>query len=155
MPRRNRAAKNCAWIDKYCTVPAGLDRGRRVRLTPAQRDVMRRIYDGNEIVEVTPPLSAYLVLLHLCGPEAVLRGEADFSFRNEKSFKADVFTTWSSAGPDLKEVLTLHGEHIVCPELGTRFLRRHNWAKCLLSGVKRHGLLHCKCSLLTSCGRER
>jgi len=120
-PRRNRAAKNCAWIDKYCTVPAGLDRGRRVRLTPAQRDVMRRIYDGNEIVEVTPPLSAYLVLLHLCGPEAVLRGEADFSFQNEKSFKADVFTTWSSAGPDLKEVLTLHGEHIVCPELGTRF----------------------------------
>jgi hypothetical protein len=115
--RKNRGAKNAHWIEKYCLIPSGADRGRRVRLTQAQRETIARIYDGNEIVEVAPPLSAWLALLHLCGPEAVL----DVTNVSQPRFHVDLFTTWSASGPDLKGVLMLQGDHIVCPELGTRY----------------------------------
>jgi hypothetical protein len=116
--RKNRGAKNVKWIEKYCLNPSGPDRGRRVRLTREQRDVVKRIYDGNEVLDVTPPLSAYLALLHVCGPEAVL----PFSTRTESvRFRVDVFSVWNSAGPDLKAVLRLEAERVLFPQLGTEF----------------------------------
>jgi hypothetical protein len=40
---RNRGERNIAWIENYCLVPAGPDKGKRVVLTPEQRDTVRRI----------------------------------------------------------------------------------------------------------------
>ena len=72
MPRkRTRGERAIRWIQEYCLVPSGLDKGQHVRLTPAQRDIVRQIYDRIEAVPVTGTLAAYLALLHVCGPEAL------------------------------------------------------------------------------------
>jgi hypothetical protein len=88
MPRKQtRGERAIRWIEAYCLVPGGLHKGQHVRLTLAQRDIVRQIYDGIETVPVTGPLAAYLALMHVCGPEALQK-----EFRPELS--ADIFTVW-------------------------------------------------------------
>ena len=116
MPRKQtRGERAIRWIEVYYLVPSGLDKGQHVRLTPAQRDIVRQIYDGSDGIEAAPitgPLAAYLALLHVCGPEALQK-----EFRPELS--ADIFTVWGAVGPDLRAVLRREGERIVCTQLGT------------------------------------
>jgi hypothetical protein len=114
---RGRGWRNIAWIERHCLVPHGPEKGQVVRLTRAQRDIVYRIYDGNEQPEVTGPLAAFLALLHVCGPEALQR---DFSAMLART-NADTFTVWNAVGPRLREVLKRDGERIVCPALGTRY----------------------------------
>jgi hypothetical protein len=110
LPRGERAVR---WIEKYCVVPSGFERGQHVRLTQAQRNTIRKIYDAQNISEVVgEQLGAYLALLHVCGPEALQK-----EFRPDVA--PDIFTVWNSVGPDLRTVLKREGEHVVCPELGT------------------------------------
>jgi hypothetical protein len=111
-----RGKKTIMWIEKYCVVPNGLERGRRPRLTPAQRDTIHEIYDDPHATPpaVAGPLAAYLALLHTAGPEALQQ-----NFRPD--IATDTFTVWNAVGPDLRPVLKRDGEHIVCPELGTRY----------------------------------
>jgi len=108
--------RNIKWIENYCLVPHGPDKGRHVVLTPAQRDVVRRIYDapGLPQPDINGPLAAYLALLHVCGPEAVRDSGGH-------RFIADIFTLWNSVGPDLRAVLKREGDNVVCPELGTKY----------------------------------
>src|SRR4029450_12360907 len=114
MPRKQtRGERAIRWIQDYCLVPSGLDKGQHVRLTPAQPDIVRQTYDGIEAVPVTGPLAAYLALLHVCGPEALQK-----EFQPELS--ADIFTVWGAVGPDLRAVVKREGERILCLELGTR-----------------------------------
>ena len=118
MPRKQtRGERAIRWIQDYCLLPSGLDKGQHVRLTPAQRDIVREIYDNpngpNGAPPVTGALAAYLALLHVCGPEALQK-----EFRPELS--ADIFTVWGAVGPDLRAVLKREGERIVCSQLGTR-----------------------------------
>jgi hypothetical protein len=115
MPRKTRVQRNIAWIEKYCLVPSGPDRGQRVKLTRHQRDIIRAIYGRDETVSVGAPLSAYLALLHVCGPEAVR------PWPTPPANNADIFTVWNATGPDLREVLKRDGASVVCPELGTKF----------------------------------
>jgi hypothetical protein len=114
--RRFRGRQNAEWIEAYCLIPAGPEKGQRVRLTPAQREVIFLIYDydGGQDIPVTQPLAAYLALLHVCGPEAV---QHKFS----PAFSVDIFTVWNAVGPDLRAVLKRDGAAVVCPELGTRY----------------------------------
>ena len=119
MPRKQtRGERAIRWIEAYCLVPGGLDKGQHVRLTPTQRDIVREIYDKpngfHGAPPVTGPLAAYLALLHLCGPEALQR-----SFR--PNVAPDIFTIWNSVGPDLRAVLRRHGACVICPELGTKY----------------------------------
>jgi hypothetical protein len=115
MPRKQtRGERAIRWIQDYCLVPSGLDKGQHVRLTPAQRDIVRQTYDGIEAVPVTGPLAAYLALLHVCGPEALQK-----EFQPELS--ADIFTVWGAVGPDLRAVLKREGERIICTQLGTEW----------------------------------
>jgi hypothetical protein len=119
MPRnQTRGGRAIRWIEAYCLVPSGLDRGQHVRLTLAQRDIVREIYDNPNGPYGAPPvigtLAAYLALLHVCGPEALQK-----EFQPELS--ADIFTVWGAVGPDLRAVLKPDGGHILCPELGTSY----------------------------------
>jgi hypothetical protein len=103
MPRKQtRGERAIRWIEAYCLVPSGLDKGQHVRLTPAQRDIVREIYDNPNGPHGAPPvtgtLAAYLALLHVCGPEALQE-----NFRPE--LRTDIFTAWAATGPDLKAVL--------------------------------------------------
>ncbi len=63
---------------------------------------------------INPPLTAYLALLHICGPEALGKTPPP-------QFAADIFTVWGATGPRLREVLRRDGGRIVCPELGTLY----------------------------------
>jgi hypothetical protein len=117
MRKRSRGQHAIDWIEEFCLVPSGPERGQHVRLTQVRRDLIRQIYDhpeGPQAVPVTGQAAAYLALLHVCGPEA-LQG----NFRPDVA--PDIFTCWNAVGPDLRAVLRRDGGHIVCPELGTRY----------------------------------
>ncbi len=116
MRSKSRGQRAVQWIETYCLYPNGPQRGQPVRLTPAQQDTVRQIYDGGAQVAVSGPLAAYLALLHTCGPEAVQDTD-----KIGTPVEVDIFTVWSATGPKPKEVLKRDGSHVVCPELGTRY----------------------------------
>jgi hypothetical protein len=114
---RTRAERNILWIETFCVVPSGFDKGQRVKLTPQQRATIRKLYDDDGDAAPPPisgPLAAYVALLHVCGPEALRK-----SIRPQAS--VDIFTLWNATGPDLKSVVKLDGEGVACPELRTRY----------------------------------
>src|SRR6516165_2477320 len=102
----SRGARNIYWIEKYCRVPNGTHQGEAVHLSGAERVVMRKLYDApggpRDHVSVPKPLSAFVALLHLCGPEALQE-----KFR--PVVEVDLWTVWGSTSPKLQEVLKRHG----------------------------------------------
>ena len=79
--RERRSEVNIAWIERYCRVPEGKLVGKPVKLRKWQRDILKKIYDnpvGTRRAIISfgrkngkTALSAFLLLLHLCGPEAL------------------------------------------------------------------------------------
>jgi hypothetical protein len=59
----DRGDRNIHWIEKYCRVPNGAHQGKPVRLSTAERVVMRKLYDApggpRDDVPVPKPLSAF------------------------------------------------------------------------------------------------
>lgn len=117
MHKQTRGQRNVAWIETFCRVPAGPNRGEHVKLSATQREMVCKLYDHGEVEPVTGHLAAYIALLHTCGPEAVARGNA------LPPVDVDTFTTWSATSERLRDVLKREGETITCPELRTRFPR--------------------------------
>lgn len=80
-----RSTRNIRWIEEHCLVPSGRDVGKPVILRPWQRKHLRKIYDnphGTSLAILSfgrkngkTALAAFLLLLHLCGPEAIPNGE--------------------------------------------------------------------------------
>jgi phage terminase large subunit-like protein len=75
-----RAERNIRWIEGWLRIPEGRDVGQPVKLRQWQKAELRKIYD-NEVLTRRAILSfgrkngktalaAFLLLLHLCGPEA-------------------------------------------------------------------------------------
>jgi hypothetical protein len=117
MRKKSRGIRAISWIENFCVAPSGPERGQRARLTHAQRETVRMIYDhpdGPQHLPVTGSLAAYLALLHVCGPEAL---QHDF----RPNVAPDLFTIWGSVGPDLRAVLKRDGAGVICPELGTKY----------------------------------
>jgi phage terminase large subunit-like protein len=75
-----RAERNIKWIEDYCVIPEGKDVGKAVVLRAWQKHEIRKIYDnphGTRMALVSfgkknakTTLAAFLLLLHLSGPEA-------------------------------------------------------------------------------------
>src|SRR5688572_33320454 len=73
-----RARRNIAWIEQYCCVPEGKDVGKPVVLRAWQKKELEKIYGSptrRAIISFgrkngKTALAAFLLLLHLCGPEA-------------------------------------------------------------------------------------
>jgi hypothetical protein len=107
--------KAIRWIENYCVVPFGFDKGQHVRLTIEQREIVHKVFDTDESPEVAGPLAAYLALFHIAGPRDLA------AHVSALPLSADSFTTWNAVGPDLRAVVKRDGEAIVCPELGTKF----------------------------------
>ena len=73
-----RGERNRAWIEAHCRIPEGAHVGQKVKLRPWQREIIIGIYDqptrraivsfGRKNAKTT--LAAFLLLLHLVGPEA-------------------------------------------------------------------------------------
>lgn len=73
-----RGERNCQWVEQNCRIPEGKLVGQPVKLTKEQRQWICQIYDtptrrfilSMARKNAKTALSAFLLLLHLVGPEA-------------------------------------------------------------------------------------
>ena len=130
---KSRADRNCQWIEHFCRIPEGRDVGKPVKLRPFQRDIIHQIYDtptrraiisfGRKNAKTT--LSAFLLLLHLCGPEARANSQL-YSAAQSREQAAILFSLAAKTvrmSPDLNGVVTIRdtAKQLACQELGTLY----------------------------------
>jgi phage terminase large subunit-like protein len=129
----SRGERNCRWIEEYCLIPEGKFVGQPVRLRPWQREIICGIYDsptrravisfGRKNAKTT--LSALLLLLHLCGPEARANSQL-FSAAQSRDQAALLFSLAAKVvrlSPDLRQYVLVRdtAKQLACPELGTLY----------------------------------
>ena len=116
-------------------VPEGKDAGKQVKLRGWQKKALRQIYDnphGTRQAIISMPrkngktaLIAFLLLLHLCGPEAKANSQL-YSAATSRDQAATVFKLAAKVirqNPDLISVTNIRdtAKEILCPELGTYY----------------------------------
>lgn len=136
-PKRaeTRGERNCAWIEEHCRIPEGKDVGKHVRLRDWQKSDICKIYDnpaGTRMAILSfakknakTSLAAFLLLLHLCGPEAVPNTQLP-STAQSKEQAAVLFNLAAKVvrlSPSLAPVLVVRDtiKEIYCPDLGTKY----------------------------------
>jgi len=130
-----RGDRNIAWIERYCVVPEGKDIGKPVELRSWQKRDLKKIYDnpsGTRTAIISfgkkngkTSLAAFLLLLHLCGPEAV-RNSGIPSTAQSRDQAAILFGLAAKVvrqSPDLRAVVTVREtrKELYCSELGTLY----------------------------------
>lgn len=128
-----RGDRNIAWIERHCRIPEGKFVGQMVKLCKFQKSVIRGIYDsptrraiisfGRKNAKTT--LSAFLLLLHLCGPEARANSQL-FSAAQSRDQAAILFSLAAKIvrmSPDLSDYVTIRdtAKQLHCAELGTLY----------------------------------
>jgi phage terminase large subunit-like protein len=124
-------------VEEYCRIPSGRadDVGMPVKLREWQRECIRAIYDnhaGTRRAILTfgrkngkTALSAFLLLLHLCGPEAKVNAQAFSSAqsRDQAGLLFELAAKCVRLSPRLAAVIKIRdtAKEIICPELGTRY----------------------------------
>jgi phage terminase large subunit-like protein len=131
--KETRGEINCRWIEEYCRIPEGRFVGQAVKLRPWQRDIVVGIYDsptrravisfGRKNAKTT--LSALLLLLHLCGPEARANSQL-FSAAQSRDQAALLFSLAAKIvrlSPDLRQYVSVRdtAKQLFCEELGTLY----------------------------------
>ena len=121
------------WIESNCRIPEGKFVGQPVRLCGFQRDVIKGIYDsqtrraiisfGRKNAKTT--LSAFLLLLHLCGPAARANSQL-YSAAQSREQAAILFSLAAKVvrmSPELSEYVTVRdsAKQLHCAELGTLY----------------------------------
>jgi phage terminase large subunit-like protein len=131
----SRAERNIAWIERYCVVPEGKDIGKPVRLRDWQKSDIRKIYDnpaGTRLAIISfakkngkTSLASCLLLLHLCGPEAIPNSQlpSTAQSRDQASVLFSLAAKMVRMSPDLNANLVVRdtAKQIFCPELGTLY----------------------------------
>lgn len=128
-----RGDRNCNWIETHCCIPEGKQVGQPVVLTGEQRRWIKRIYDTPTRMFILSmarknaktALSAFLLLLHLCGPEAKANGQL-YSAAQSREQAAVLFALAAKCvrmSPDLSAVVVIRdtAKQLFCPELGTLY----------------------------------
>lgn len=129
----SRGERNIAWIESMCRIPDGKHVGKQVRLTAAQKGWIRQIYDSPTRTFILSmarknaktATSAFLLLLHLCGPEA--RPNSQLYSAAQSREQAAILYGYASKvvrmSPDLSEYVQVKesAKTLVCPELGTLY----------------------------------
>ena len=128
-----RGARNIAWIEAHCRIPEGRMVGQPVRLCAFQKKIIRGIYDsptrraiisfGRKNAKTT--LSAFLLLLHLCGPEARANSQL-YSAAQSREQAAILFSLAAKIvrmSPDLAQYVGIRdtAKQLHCAELGTLY----------------------------------
>lgn len=128
-----RGQRNVEWIEGHCLVPEGKFVGQQVKLRPWQRKIVRGIYDtptrraiisfGRKNAKTA--LSAMLLCLHLCGPEAQANSQLNSDAQSVEQAGV-VFRLAAKIirmSPTLREVVVVrdHVKELHCPELGTLY----------------------------------
>jgi len=123
------------WIENYCYIPEGKFAGKRVKLRPWQKKDIRKIYDnksgtrrailsfGRKNAKTT--LSAFLLLVHLVGPEAKKNSQL-YSAAQSRDQAAILFNLASKIvrmSPDLNEYVGIResAKELFCAEIGTLY----------------------------------
>lgn len=121
------------WIQRACRIPEGKLVGKPVRLCDFQKEVIRGIYDsptrraiisfGRKNAKTT--LSAFLLLLHLCGPAARANSQL-FSAAQSRDQASILFSLAAKIvrmSPTLSEYVRVKdsAKQLFCPELGTLY----------------------------------
>lgn len=133
--RITRAERNIRWIERNCRVPEGKDIGKPVRLRAWQKRDIRKIYDnpaGTRTAIISfgkkngkTSLAACLLLLHLCGPEAIPNSQlpSTAQSRDQAAVLFALAAKMARMSPDLDAVLIIRdtAKQILCPELGTLY----------------------------------
>lgn len=117
--KKTRAARNIAWIERYCRVPEGQHVARPIKLRAWQKNELRKIYDnphGTRRAILSfgrkngkTALAAFLLLLHLCGPEARSNSQL-YSAAQSRDQAAILFSLAAKVvrlSPELSEVVTI------------------------------------------------
>jgi phage terminase large subunit-like protein len=127
----SRADRNIAWIETHCRVPEGKFVGRPVRLTTKQQAWMRSIYDSSTRMFILSmarknaktAFSAFLLLLHTCGPEARPNSQlySAAQSREQAAVLFELAAKMVRMSPDLASVVVIRdtAKQLLCPELGT------------------------------------
>jgi phage terminase large subunit-like protein len=129
--KQSRGARNIAWIESHCRIPDGKLVGQKVKLTKAQKGWIKQIYDTPTRTFILSmarknaktATSAFLLLLHLCGPEA--RANSQLYSAAQSREQAAILYGYASKvvrmSPDLSEYVfpKESAKTLVCPELGT------------------------------------
>ena len=130
-----RADRNIRWIETYCRVPEGKLTGQPVRLRDWQREEIRKIYDnpaGTRRAIISfgrkngkTALAAFLLLLHLCGPEYRPNSQL-FSAAQSRDQAAILFSLAAKCvrmSPDLSPVVGIRdtAKQLFCEEFGTLY----------------------------------
>ena len=130
-----RAERNIAWVEEFCVVPEGKDIGKPVRLRPWQKRDLRKIYDnphGTRLAIISfakkngkTSLAACLLLLHLCGPEAIPNSQlpSTAQSRDQAAVLFALAAKMVRMSPDLNANLVIRdtAKQIFCPDLGTLY----------------------------------
>ncbi|SEN71374.1 Phage terminase-like protein, large subunit, contains N-terminal HTH domain [Nitrosospira multiformis] len=128
-----RSDRNIAWIEKLCRIPEGKLVGKPVHLTEHQREWVRDIYDSPTRTFILSmgrknaktAFSAFLLLLHLCGPESK-RNSQLYSAAQSREQAAILFALAAKIvrmSPDLAQYVVIRdtAKQLFCPELGTLY----------------------------------
>lgn len=128
-----RSARNIEWIEDHCRIPEGKLVGQMVRLTDEQKDWIRKIYDsptrrfilsmGRKNAKTA--MSAFLLLLHLCGHEARENSQL-YSAAQSRDQAAVLFKLAAKIvrfSPTLSAYVAIKesAKQLICPELGTEY----------------------------------
>ena len=130
-----RAGRNIRWIESYCRVPEGKDIGKPVKLRDWQKADLRKIYDnpaGTRTAIISfgkkngkTSLAACLLLLHLCGPEAVPNTQlpSTAQSRDQAAVLFGLAAKMVRMSPDLTAVVVIRdtAKQLFCPDLGTLY----------------------------------
>lgn len=132
---QTRGERNIAWIEDYCRVPEGRDVGKKVVLRPWQRAEFLRIYDnpaktrraiisfGRKNAKTT--MAAFILLLHLCGPEAKVNSQL-YSAAQSREQAAVLFALAAKMvrmSEVLLDLVTIRdtAKQLFCPHYGTLY----------------------------------
>jgi phage terminase large subunit-like protein len=129
--RLSRAERNAAWIERHCYIPEGKFVGRPVKLTKKQRAWLVRIYDSPTRTFILSmgrknaktAFAAFLLLLHLCGPEAKANSQllSAAQSRDQAALLFDLAAKMVRMSATLAGVVKVRdtAKELLCPELGT------------------------------------
>jgi phage terminase large subunit-like protein len=127
----SRGERNIAWIEANCRIPEGKFVGKPVELRPFQREIVLGIYDapcrraiisfGRKNAKTT--LAAFLLLLHLVGPEA--RPNSQLYSAAQSREQASILFALAAKIVRMSPALGAYvhvretAKQLLCPELGS------------------------------------
>jgi phage terminase large subunit-like protein len=135
MNKETRGQRNIRWIEEHCIIPEGQFVGLPVVLRDWQQEELLKIYDnpngtrtailsfGRKNAKTT--FSAFLLLLHLCGPEAKVNSQlcSTALSRDQAAILFALAAKIVRMSPLLRDFVGVrdHAKQLYCPDLGTLY----------------------------------